>query len=229
MKHFLYRPILDAIDAREKKIAAMLADANTKKIDAQKERNLFQHKNEEFDQQRDLLLKQAKQEINLERQRLLDEARKAADILSAKRQEALSNEAHDLNQILRCQIQEEVFSIARKVLADLASTNLEACLGEMFARRLRALGGEAKEKLAEVLKNEHSCAIVRSTFELPENQRASLQKALNETFSADISLRFETTPDLIGGIELTTQGQKVAWSIDDYLTSMEKNIRALLQ
>ena len=41
-------------------------------------------------------------------------------------------------------------------------------------------------------------------------------RALNETFAADIPLRHETTPDLVNGIELTTDGQKVAWSITGY-------------
>ena len=75
MKRFLYKPILDAIDAREKRIAAELADADAKKAEAKKERDEFQHKNEEFDQQRAALLTKATDEAKAERQRLLDEAR----------------------------------------------------------------------------------------------------------------------------------------------------------
>ncbi len=52
LKRFLYKPILDAIDAREKRIAAELADADAKKADAQQERDEFRHKNREFDEQR---------------------------------------------------------------------------------------------------------------------------------------------------------------------------------
>jgi len=51
MKRFLYKPILHAIDAREKRIAAELADADATKAEAQKKRDAFQQKNEEFDQQ----------------------------------------------------------------------------------------------------------------------------------------------------------------------------------
>jgi F-type H+-transporting ATPase subunit b len=42
-------------------------------------------------------------------------------------------------------------------------------------------------------------------------------------------VRYETAPDLIGGIELTANGQKVAWSIADYLASMEKDVDELLK
>ena len=59
MKRFLYKPILQAIDAREKRIALSLADADAKKAEAQKERDEFEKKNEEFDQQRAALLSKA--------------------------------------------------------------------------------------------------------------------------------------------------------------------------
>jgi F-type H+-transporting ATPase subunit b len=42
-------------------------------------------------------------------------------------------------------------------------------------------------------------------------------------------VRFETAPDLISGIELTTNGQKIAWSIADYLASLEKGVGELLK
>ena len=167
LKRFLYKPILDAIDAREKRIAAELADAAAKEAEAKKERDEFQHKNEEFDQQRAALLSKATDEANAERQRLLDEARRAADALSATRQDALRNDAHHLNQAIVRRTQQEVFAIARKALADLATTSLEERLGEVFTRRLREMDGKAKEGLAKALKTASSPALVRSAFDLP--------------------------------------------------------------
>ncbi len=229
LKRFLYRPILDAIDAREKRIAAELADADAKKIEAKKQRDEFQHKNEEFDQQRAALLSKATDEAKAERQRLLDEARKAADALSAKRQETLRSEARNLNQAISRQARQEVFAIARKALTDLATTSLEERLGEVFTRRLREMDGNAKESLGETLKAASAPALVRSAFDLPAEQRAAIQNALNETFSAEIRVRFETAPDLVSGIELTTNGKKVAWSIADYLASLERGVDELLK
>lgn len=229
LKHFLYRPILNAIDEREKRIAKELADADAKKAEAKKERDKFQHKNEEFEQQRGALLSKATDEAKAERQRLLDEARQAADALSARRQETLRNEEHNLRQAIGHQIQQEVFAIARKALKDLATTSLEERMGEVFTRRLREIDRQAKEGLAKALKTAADPALLRSAFDLPVEQRAAIQNALNETFSAEIHVRFETAPDLISGIELTANGQKVAWSIADYLGSMEKGVNELLK
>ena len=229
MKRFLYKPILHAIDEREKRIATELANADAKKAEAQKEHEEFQHKNEEFDKQRAELLSKAKDEAQAERKRLLDEARKAADTLSAKRQETLRNDAHNLNQAITRRAGEEVFAIARKALRDLATTSLEERLGEVFTRRLREMDGQAKASLGEALTTASDPALVRSAFDLPAAQRAAIQNALNETFSAEIHVRFETAPDLIGGIELTTNGKKVAWSIADYLASLKKGVDELLK
>jgi len=229
MKRFLYKPILHAIDAREKRIATELTDADAKMAEAQKERDEFQHKNEEFDQQRAALLSQATDEAKTERQRLLDEARQAADALSAKRQESLINDAHNLNQAISRRTQQEVFAIARKALTDLATTSLEERMGEVFTHRLRELDSQGKECLAEAIKTDPDSALVRSAFDLPTEQRAAIQNALNETFSAEIHVRFETAPELISGIELITNGQKVAWSIADYLVSLGKSVEELLK
>jgi len=229
MKRFLYKPVLHAIDEREKRIATELANADAKKAEAQKEHDEFQHKNEEFDQQRAALMTKATEEAQAERQRLLEEARKAAVDLSSKRQKALRSEEHNLHQAISRRTQQEVFAIARKALTDLATTSLEERLAEVFTRRLREMDGKAKEGLAEALKTASGPAVVRSAFDLPAEQHAAIQNALNETFSAEIRVRFETAPDLIGGIELTTDGQKVAWSIADYLASLGKGVDELLK
>ena len=229
LKRFLYKPILNAVDAREKRIAAELGDADAKRAEAQKERDEFQRKNEEFDQQRAALLSKATDEAKAERQRLLDDARKAADALSAKRQEALRSDANTLSQAIRRRTQQEVFAIARKALTDLATASLEERMSEAFTRRLLTIDGKAKEEIAAALKTASGPAVVRSAFDLPEAQRAAIKKALNETFLAEVHVRFETAPDLISGIEFTTNGQKIAWSIADYLASLEKGVGELLK
>lgn len=228
MKRFLYKPILHAIDEREKRISAKLEDAEARKAEAQKERDEFSRKNEEFDRQRDTRLSQVTDEANAERQRLLDEAREEAAALSAKRREVLKNEAESLNSSIARRTREEVFAIARKVLADLAAVNLEDRMAEVFASRLREMDGQAKEDVGNALTTASGPALVRSAFDLPAAQRAAIQHAINESFSADIPVRFEIAPEVVGGIELTANGQKVAWSIADYLASLEKSVGELI-
>ncbi len=229
LKRYLYKPILNAVDAREQKIAAELADADAKKAEAKKDRDEFQHKNEAFDQQRAALLSKATQEAGAERQRLIDEARKAADDLSAKRAETRRTEADRLNQAILQRTQSEVFAIARKALTDLAAASLEERMCDVFLDRLRKMDVKSKAGLGKAFTTASEPAVVRSAFDLSPAQRAAIQKALNETFSVDIHVRFETAPNLVSGIEFVAGGQKVAWSIADYLGALEKGVNDLLK
>ena len=228
MKRFLYQPILRAIDERENRIAKELADADAARNEAQKERDGFQQRNAKFDEQRAALLSKATDEAKGERQRLLAEARKAADALSATREEMLKQEHRDLTDEFSRRTQEEVFAIARKVLTDLADAGLEERMSHVFTQRLRELSDKPKARLAGALKSSSEPAIVRSAFDLPADARAAIQKALNETFTADIAFRFERATDLVCGIELSVNGQKVAWSIADFLASLEASLGQLL-
>jgi F-type H+-transporting ATPase subunit b len=229
LKRFLYKPILNAIEAREKLVAAELADADQKKTEARKESDEFKQKNTDFDQKRSALLAQAAAEAKTEGQKLMEQARQATADWRAKQQEALKTEEHNLSQAISLRTQQEVFAIARKTLADLATTSLEVQLADIFIRRLKAMEPQAKAGLAASLKSAREPAVIRGAFDLPPEQKALIQKALNETFSADIHIRYETAPNLVGGIELITNGQKVGWSIAEYLVSLEKGVDEILK
>jgi F-type H+-transporting ATPase subunit b len=228
MKRFLYKPILLAIDARERRIAAALADAEAQKTAAKKEQDEFRRKNEDFDAERATLLRKATGQAKAEGERLLDAAHKAADSMSAKRVAALQSDAQGLNEALTRRTQEVVFQVIRKALFDLATTSLEARLGEVFTRRLREMSSETKAHLAQALKTTAEPAVVRSAFELPASERAVLQNALKETFCAEVPVQFEVAPNVISGIQLSCGGQKIGWSIEDYLASLEQGVTDLL-
>jgi F-type H+-transporting ATPase subunit b len=229
LKRFLYKPILNAIDERERGIRTQLAKAEEKKAAAQKERDDLQRKNDVFDQERAALLKNATDEAEAQRQRLLDEARKDADSLRAKRQEQLGSEQRNLSQEITRWTQKQVFAITRKTLEDLAAASLEERMGDVFVDRLRALTGSAKEQLAAALKSSKQPARVRSAFNLPAAKRSEIESAIKETLGAETQVQFETAPDVVSGIELSSNGQKVAWSIADYLATLEKSASELLR
>jgi F-type H+-transporting ATPase subunit b len=233
MKRFLYQPILDAIDAREKRIKTELASAARKQTEAQQARDDFQKKSDDFEQQRAALLKQAHVDADAERQKLMDAARRDSEALTTQRQEAVASEARTLLQALRQRTQTEVFTIARQALADLAGASLEASACELFIKRLQGLEGEPRVAMANALAQARRGAgddvVVRSAFELPAAQRRALHKALADSFDIQLDLRFEVDPALVAGIELVAQGRKFAWSLGEHLASLERGVSELLK
>ncbi len=227
LKRFLYQPILNALDAREQRIAAELADADAKKAEAQTEREEFKRKNDEFDGQRTELFNQVTIDAATERQRLFDAARKDADSLRTKQQDTLRSEYQNLNEEIARRTRAEVFAIARQALTDLAGSSLEERMVEVFVQRLHELDVEEKKKWA--LESSSATVLVRSAFDLSTAQRTTIEGAVKAMLTAETQVKFEMVADLVSGIELLMQGKKIAWSISDYLVSLEKGAGELLK
>ena len=224
LKRLLYQPILGAIDAREQRIASELANAAASQAAADKQRDEFVRKSDELNLQRAAMLSQATDAANAESQRLTGLARQAADSASADRQRGLQSDLLSLHQALRSRTQQEVFAIAAQTLKDLATSNLNACMVDTFTHRIRDMDAQAKAVLAEAIHGSAAPAVVRSAFELPVEQRAAVQNALNESFSTDMPLQFQTAPELVAGIELCSNGQRVSWNIAGYLAALEQSV-----
>jgi F-type H+-transporting ATPase subunit b len=229
LKRYLYKPILRAIDAREKRIAGELADAKAKKAEAQSECDEFRRKNADFDRQCAELLSQATEDAKVERQRLLDAARQESEALRARLQENLRSEHRSLGREIAARTQREVFAIARKTLADLATAGLEGRMADVFVGRLRKLSGAEKQALIAATTVSGGPVLLRSAFELPPRQRLVIDAAVKDTLGAETQLRYETAPDLISGVELIVTGHKLAWSIKDYLTSLADHVGEVLE
>lgn len=229
LKRFLYHPILDAIDTREQRIAKELADADAKKAEAAKERADFEQKNAAFDKEKASMLAQATAAANAERQRLLDAARQDAAELAAKRQQNLELEAQNLHEEISRRIQQEVFAIARKALGDLADARLEESMVRVFVGRLQAMSADEKQKLTAALQAAAKPIVVRTTFDLAQSEQKKTAAAIQTLVGAGTEIRFETTSDLVSGIELSADGQKLVWSIVEYLTTLESSVSELLK
>jgi len=230
MKRFLYQPVLDAIAARETRIADQTADAAAKVVQAAAERKTFEDKNTAFDQRRTDLLAKATADANAEGRRLADAAQQAAAALAAQRQQSLALQAAHLQQSIASRAAHQVFAVARRARADLADVELEERMVEVFMRRLAEVPADTRESLESAWKQSNEPVRVRSTFELSADRQAAVRNAINLCFStdADVPLRFETAPDTVCGIELLAGGQKLAWTIAEYLRDLELDVAALL-
>ena len=224
LKRFLYKPILKAIDERENKIATQLKEAEAKKAEAKKEQDDFQQKNRTFDQQKKERTDKVVSEMAEERQKLLDQARTDAAGLSKKLAEAAKEQQHNQQLELTRKIKTEVFAISRKALADLASVGLEEQLTQAFIKRLKSLQEKELKELKAAFTKNADPLVVRSAITLPEKEQQELKQTIDEVLATNTTLKFEVTPALIGGIELSTHEYKLAWSISEYLRAFEETI-----
>jgi len=228
LKRFLYKPILKAIDERERKIESQLKDADDRESNAKMEQDEFKKKNEEFAQGKKERMDKAVAETNVERDKLMEDARNEAAELRIKLQKSLSEMQENLNRDIAQKTQQEVFAIARKTLADLASQSLEEQSTSLFIKRINELKKEEKQEFIKAFQSESSPILIGSAFDLPKKQQTEIQNAVTEILGSKTHFQFKTEPEIISGIELTSNGYKVAWSISGYLNSLQKNIAEIV-
>jgi F-type H+-transporting ATPase subunit b len=228
LQHFLYKPILTALDAREHKIAATLAAAAAGQTEAQKSRDELTGKLKAFEDAHAARLAQSTLEVRKEREQLLDAAQREAADLVAKQRTALRADAASLTDQMTLLATTEVFSIAGKAFNDLASADLEERLGGVFTQRLRQMSKEAKATFATALEQSGMSAVIRTRSAMRDAEKATLRNAVNETFSADVHLAFETVPAADYGIDLSAGGQRLAWGIQAYLKVFQEKALALM-
>ncbi len=224
LKRYLYKPILKAIDDRENKIIAQLNDADAKKTEAKKERDEFTEKNESFNRQKDALMQKVIEESNTEAEKLKEQARTEANALKAKLEKSLQEEQESNHLDITKKIQLEVMRIAKKTLTDLSSVRLEDQIVTTFIKRINQLKENEKEQLISTLNLDDNPILIQSAFELSIEQQADIKKAVLNLTGNRNAFQFKIIQELIAGIELSTNGYKLSWSISEYLKSLEKNI-----
>ena len=79
------------------------------------------------------------------------------------------------------------------------------------------------------LKSGSSPVLVRSAYDLPKKQQTEIESAVKELLGGKTQFQFKTAPELISGIDLTSNGYKLAWSISEYLSSLKKSIEETMQ
>lgn len=228
MKRYLYQPILAAIDSREARLAGEMQRAVQAQQAAQLAQETFQQQSQDIAQRRAALLESAAADAHTQSQQILDAARQAAEALRIKLETSLHDESAALTQELMNRAQREVFAIARQTLTDLASANLETQIVAAFTQRLQHIDSHTQTELNAAIAAAPENVVVASAFALTPEQQTAICTTLQQTFAAAGNVQFAKAEGLVCGIELQANGQKLAWSIDEYLKGLHRHINARL-
>ena len=221
LKRFLYKPVLNAIDEREKTIASQLEEAANKKREARQERETYIQKNEEFDRVHATQLEEARKRIEDETERLYEEARQETSALRLKLEESLKQQGQELRETVKRKTKEEVFAIATKVLTDLANAELEGQIMTVFIEKIRALNETEQKDFRKALQENGGPIRIITVFEPAPHLKHQLEQAVQETTGITAEFEYFLDPDLLSGIMLETTDYQLSWSIESYLESLK--------
>jgi len=225
LKKFLYGPIVKAMDEREAAIAGRLREARDRKQDAEEEAELYRSKNRELEDRRREKIEEAEKEAEERRKELVQSARREAEDKRRAWRKAVEEEKEAFRRDLRLRVTTEVFAIARRVLQDLSDADVEKQLVKTFARRVR----EADFSREKIRASSDDPVVVSSTFSMDEEGREVLAQALRERLGEEREMRFESSSEGPPGVTAKIGGYKMAWSVADYLDTLEERLKEALE
>jgi F-type H+-transporting ATPase subunit b len=223
LKKFFYQPIIQAMEQREKTISLRLQEAEAQILLAQQETERYHQQQEQLQQKQEELLQEAQQEAQTYKEVLLDQVQAEVNQKQAQWYEALQQNQELLLTEFRQQASQQLMLIARRTLADLGNANLEEQIITTFINRLQnleslSLGEDPQEKI-----------VIRSSFALTLENQNRLREVLESLSAQKLkNISFEVTPETLCGIELRTQGYKMAWNLGQYLDELEGEIKQSL-
>jgi F-type H+-transporting ATPase subunit b len=229
MRRFLYRPILNAMDERERKITQRLRDAQESIQEADETAARYHRLQSELEQNREKMLQSARQDAEDKRQALMREARQEVERAQAAWNRAVRQEKEALMEDLNLRASRQMIEIARRALADLANKDLEEHIIRVFLDKLKEIDETQKADISGSFQSDKEDLLIRTAFELDTAHKERIRAAVREIAGMDGDLRFEIEPGLLGGIELKTKKHKVAWSLDSYMQSLEKSLAEALR
>lgn len=227
MKRFLYGPIIDAMEQRESRIAARLSDAADAEKRAIARELQFKADLESLENTREELQAQAAREIGVWRNDRLSTAEKEVKDERRRWRQALRREKQSLLREIQLNVANHATDLSRHLLMDMASTRLQTLMVDRFLRKVK----EAEPDSPELPFGSTAIggAVVTSSHELSESEQSRIRVAVAGQAAADSDLHFQVIPELICGIELRTDGSKLAWNFRDSLADLEADLLDSLQ
>lgn len=228
LRRFLFKPITQAMAAREAAITARFEAATAQQHAAEQEAKEWRLRHQELEANRAEFLAEAEAQAAEVRREMIAAARAEVDAMQERWRLALEREQTEFLHLLRQRVSDQVLAIAQRALADLADAELEQQVVAVFIRRLQQLEAGERHELIAALRHTRQPVVIRTTFALPPPERQHLTRELHSLLNDAVEVHFTTAPELLCGIELQVHGHRIAWSVRNYLQALDDHLADLL-
>ncbi len=229
LKRLLYDRIVKAMDKREEKIASRLNEADSKNKEAENKRQEYEQKIKKIEDKKNEILENARREADEKRKEMLKEARNEIDEQRQNWQESIKREKSEFYENLRKELGDHIFSLSRQVLESMAGEDIQSKMIDKFIDNIDELKSGDDEKISKAIKDSDEPIAIETSFEMKSEDKKRIEKALKELGGSNQNYEYKESSGLICGIELKTNGNKIAWSIDSYMENLESKFKSRLK
>jgi len=200
LRRFLYRPVRNVIQARQRKIEEQLSQADQARLEALTAKETFERNIADWEQEKALARRELEKEIAAERQRLLEKLKEEDSDRRAKEQAQEERERQEWRRITEQRALELGSRFVAKLLERLASSELESRLISVALSDLGALPKAELEKLRSAM-TENSLE-VSSAHPLDGDRQLALARVIEQVAGAEVKPIFKEDPSLLAGLRI---------------------------
>jgi F-type H+-transporting ATPase subunit b len=224
LKWLLFDRIVRAMDEREEKIASRLEEAGRKQDEAEEQVKKLEGERRRLDARREGMLRDARDEAEERRRELVRKAREEVDQLRHDWQRDLEQQQQRIIGDLSQRAGDALQRAVRQALTDLADADVQRGMIRVFLGRLEGLDGKKRETFGKAIQDSQGEVVVASAEELPEDARREIAEAIQHQFNGNVHAVFETSSELISGLEIRSHGQALGWSLRRYLDGFDETL-----
>lgn len=228
LKKFLFGRIVAAMKAREARISSLFAEAEMARQEAERLAEEIKRKKQELDEQYSYYMEEMRREAEEYREKLHEKAREEVEFLKKRWIDALESQKVEFLLELRKLTGSHVYTVARRVLKDLADIDLEVRIVELLLKRLASLKGEKDIHLFQK-DGDGKEIVIAFGREIPEPTKKKIEEKVRRCLPGEVEIIYEHSESILSGCEIRSNGHKIAWSVNDYLENLEERFFSLLQ
>lgn len=217
LNKFLYKPVLKALDEREARIATIISDAESVKLNAMKELDDYSAKNIAIDKAKESIMQESRVAAEQERIKIIDTAKKTAQQLIDKQNSMLTDERTTFYKNASDELIANILRITEKSITTLSDLTLESHFINKCIDNIEHITDSERNSIANLLKNCNNTVRIRTSQPLDSNSLSQLQESLSGLLGPAITLHYEHSPHLLCGIELIIDTYKLSWNAHDYI------------
>ena len=222
MKRFLWGRLVAAIDERERGIVNRLAEAAKKEQESVALTARLTSDAAEMNRAKAGLLAAARVEADRQRGEILARAREDVAALETKWHGELERQETAFLDDVRERAAAEILAVSRAAVRDLASADLQSSAVHALMAKLSSLDPSVLRSFGL------ESATVVTREDLRPELRDVVRDAIEGVTGCPSQIAFERVPDMAWGLELRGKGQRISWTPDVYLNSLDNKLRIAL-
>jgi F-type H+-transporting ATPase subunit b len=222
---FLYRPVREVIEKRKAMADEAFAKADKKTQEAEAARQGFADSQAKLAQDRQDLLKKVHEELEAERQKVLDAARNESESMIDAAQTAIAGERAAALDEMRSQAAALAADLAAGLLRKAGTNALSEVFLEELDKQLKALPAAELSRLKKDLAANAARVDIVTAEALKAGERTRWTARIEAALGGKIKAKFVADPAILGGAELRFPHAVLKFTWEDQLKKAEDELQ----